>query len=185
MSNIISTDIDESYPVAGQDNDSQGFRDNFAVIKNSLATARSEITTLEDNTAKKVEDNDFHNNEIQRAVLVQTTEKVLSTAAGSSQTLHWTYGPYQDITVSDDLTLTLTSWPEAGTVGKLRVVVRGDGVKDHTITFLTTLGNNILKNSTFTNPFDALSTEAPKVFDFWTIDGGETVFGHYLGEFVL
>ena len=28
--------IDQTYPVAGQDNDSQGFRDNFSNIKTSL-----------------------------------------------------------------------------------------------------------------------------------------------------
>ena len=37
-SNIISTTINENFPIAGQDNDSQGFRDNFNVIKTSLST---------------------------------------------------------------------------------------------------------------------------------------------------
>ena len=32
-SNIDNTSIDATYPIAGQDNDSQGFRDNFTVIK--------------------------------------------------------------------------------------------------------------------------------------------------------
>ena len=32
-SNIVDTTIDETYPVAGVDNDSQGFRDNFNIIK--------------------------------------------------------------------------------------------------------------------------------------------------------
>ena len=32
-SNINSDAIDKDYPVAGQDNDSQGFRDNFNTIK--------------------------------------------------------------------------------------------------------------------------------------------------------
>ena len=38
-STIISATIDGTYPVAGQDNDSQGFRDNFTIIKTGLATA--------------------------------------------------------------------------------------------------------------------------------------------------
>ena len=37
-SNIISSTIDESYPVAGQDNDTQGFRDNFNIIKTAAST---------------------------------------------------------------------------------------------------------------------------------------------------
>ena len=32
-SSIVTTGIDATYPVAGQDNDSQGFRDNFSQIK--------------------------------------------------------------------------------------------------------------------------------------------------------
>ena len=32
-SNIVDTTIDDTYPVAGIDNDSQGFRDNFNIIK--------------------------------------------------------------------------------------------------------------------------------------------------------
>ena len=42
-STIISATIDGTYPVAGQDNDSQGFRDNFTIIKTGLATATSEM----------------------------------------------------------------------------------------------------------------------------------------------
>ena len=35
-SNINTSSIDETYPVAGQDNNSQGFRDNFTNIKIGL-----------------------------------------------------------------------------------------------------------------------------------------------------
>ena len=51
-STIISGTIDGAYPVAGVDNDTQGFRDNFTIIKTGLATAASEVTALQANTAK-------------------------------------------------------------------------------------------------------------------------------------
>jgi len=38
-SNINFSSIDETFPIAGKDNDSQGFRDNFQSIKNSLEAA--------------------------------------------------------------------------------------------------------------------------------------------------
>jgi hypothetical protein len=57
-SNIISETIDAEYPVAGVDNDTQGFRDNFQIIKDGLTTAKSEITSLQDRSAKLVDDND-------------------------------------------------------------------------------------------------------------------------------
>jgi hypothetical protein len=46
-SNINPTNIDITFPIAGQDNDTQGFRDNFRNIKNNLSTAKSEITNLQ------------------------------------------------------------------------------------------------------------------------------------------
>ena len=58
-SNINYSSIDETYPIAGKDNDSQGFRDNFGFIKNSLTSAKSEIENLQNNTAKLNEDNSF------------------------------------------------------------------------------------------------------------------------------
>jgi hypothetical protein len=36
MSTIDDTSIDQTFPVAGQDNNSQGFRDNFSTIKNNF-----------------------------------------------------------------------------------------------------------------------------------------------------
>ena len=43
----ISSLIDPTFPVPGQDNDTQGFRNNFANIKNSLSRAAEEISDLE------------------------------------------------------------------------------------------------------------------------------------------
>ncbi len=48
MSTIDTTNIDDDYPVAGQDNDSQGFRNNFTNITTALDQAKTEITSLEE-----------------------------------------------------------------------------------------------------------------------------------------
>ena len=48
MASLINpSNIDVTYPVAGQDNDTQGFRDNFNIIKNNLNTAKSEISDIQ------------------------------------------------------------------------------------------------------------------------------------------
>lgn len=47
MSSINTLGIDVAFPVEGEDNDSQTFRDNFAAIKAGLDTAALEITALE------------------------------------------------------------------------------------------------------------------------------------------
>lgn len=46
-SNINPTIIDITYPIAGQDNDTQGFRDNFSSIKNNFSVAKSEISAIQ------------------------------------------------------------------------------------------------------------------------------------------
>ena len=68
-SNINYLSINENFPVAGQDNDTQVFRDNFDTIKTSLRNASTEITSLQTDTAKLNLDNDFELKKIQRAVL--------------------------------------------------------------------------------------------------------------------
>ena len=42
ITNLINT-IDTGFPVAGQDNDSQGFRNNFSIIQQSLLATQGEI----------------------------------------------------------------------------------------------------------------------------------------------
>ena len=53
-SNINDTGINRDYPVAGQDNDSQGFRDNFSIIKDNFVATKAEIETLQSTTAQGV-----------------------------------------------------------------------------------------------------------------------------------
>ena len=44
---INPNDIDGTYPIAGQDNNSQGFRDNFTNTKTNFQYAANEITDLQ------------------------------------------------------------------------------------------------------------------------------------------
>ena len=46
ITNYSST-IDTTFPVPGQDNDTQGFRDNFIAVKNGLETAATEISAIQ------------------------------------------------------------------------------------------------------------------------------------------
>ena len=50
-SNINPNNIDREFPVAGQDNDSQGFRDNFTSIKNNFSFASAEISDLQNSVS--------------------------------------------------------------------------------------------------------------------------------------
>ena len=46
-SQINASAIDETYPISGVDNDSQGFRDNFSATQSALLVAKAEITDLQ------------------------------------------------------------------------------------------------------------------------------------------
>jgi hypothetical protein len=69
VSSIVFSTINENFPAAGQDNDSQGFRDNFARIKTALSTAQTEITYLNTNTLDTTKNNTLRNNTLSDLIL--------------------------------------------------------------------------------------------------------------------
>jgi len=101
-SNINFNSIDETFPVAGRDNDSQGFRDNFAVVKNNFEAAKSEIEDLQLNTARLDDSNNFNNNTITNVNLTSYTEELfIGGSVQSSPTLvEIVNGPFQLFTVN-------------------------------------------------------------------------------------
>jgi len=183
-SNINSTDIDAEYPIAGQDNDSQGFRDNFSTIKNSLATAKSEITDLQDNAARKDGANNFAGNEIRQADFIEVTEKIYSTGnITASQNISFENGNYQTLQIGGDITLTLADWPDAGKMGRIRLQITSneDGTP-RTITWSANPGE-IKTGTSWPVSFQVSSQTNPVIVDFWTVNGGLIVFGQYHGLF--
>ena len=77
MASSINTDnIKTNYPVAGENNDTQGFRDNFSEIVDNLKAAESEITDLQTNAAKTNIESQFFGNRITNAEFDQTTTTV-------------------------------------------------------------------------------------------------------------
>lgn len=87
MSNINFGIIEEDFPVAGQDNDTQTFRDNFSAIKIGLNVARDEIQDLENRTGGLATSDtvngttlgsDFNKRLVTRAVMLNNRERVLN-----------------------------------------------------------------------------------------------------------
>ena len=52
-----------------------------------------------------------------------------------------------------------------------------------TVTWATGGGGTIKYDGNFPSPFVVASNVNPMVVDFWTSDGGTTVFAHYVGTF--
>ncbi len=69
-SQINTNGIDTNYPVPGQNNSSQGFRDNFSQIRTNLNTASAEITDLQGKVVLKAAlDNTVLNNDMANTLI--------------------------------------------------------------------------------------------------------------------
>jgi hypothetical protein len=193
-SNIVSTTIDAEYPVAGVDNDSQGFRDNFQIIKDNFAAAESEITDLQDNAARKDTDNNFANNKIISAELDQVTEAFTGVGTvNTDQNVSFLNGHYQSILATQGFTLTLADWPASGGYARMTIQLElADGVSGPVTIQFVGEGNGVFKNdqsdgwtaaSSTSLSVQTNSTTSPTIVEFWTTDGGDTIYARYLGVF--
>jgi hypothetical protein len=92
-SNINPTLIDITYPIAGQDNDTQGFRNNYQVIQTNFTTAATEITALQSNSIS-VQTTVLTNGVVQLANLTQTQVAAIVPSSGM-MVYNNTYGNIQ------------------------------------------------------------------------------------------
>jgi hypothetical protein len=178
--------INEAYPVAGQDNNSQGFRDNFNLIKLGLETASGEITTLQANTAKVNTDNNFFGNLLTNAEIRQLNHSVASLGSIITSTnvdvrdadyFHGTIAP-----PGSPITITFSNWGADGVARRIWIKLRSDGTSQQ-FNFGTTGGGVILSNTTF--PFTTNPNSGERyLFELHSIDGGDEVYANYLGAFV-
>lgn len=190
-SNINTTNIDAAYPVAGQDNDSQGFRDNFTTIKSNFVASKTEIEALQSATAQGVSYdsdnnlNDFNATIIQDASLQSVTQEVNVIAGVDSQTdINFTNGHYQAVTVTDNVTLRFALWPANLKYGKIRMALTASGSGlPHRVTWTTEAGGTIKYGPGYPTNLDINSDTNPIMVDAFTVDGGQVVYIEYIGEF--
>lgn len=182
---INYTNIDETYPIAGKDNNSQGFRDNFSYIKLGLTTAASEISNLQTNTAKLNDDNNFNGKMIENAEFTNVYNSFYGIGTVNGATfIDIRNGHYQTVTAGGvgPYTLTFSNWPASGVESRIRVDIVNNGTPK-TITLATTSGV-VIVDSTFTG-FLSLDSATDKryVIEAWTINGGNTVYVRKVGAF--
>jgi hypothetical protein len=130
-SNIQPNNINGAYPVAGQDNNSQGFRDNFTSTVVNFQAAATEITNLQNNAVVKSAltgmtlDNNMNHNTIYAVNLNDvSTLKIAATGNSGPVTLNYASGQYQVVTPSvGSVVLAFTNWPADGYYGVLRVAI--------------------------------------------------------------
>jgi len=212
-SNIVSSTIDATYPVAGVDNDTQGFRDNFQIIKDGLAQASSEITTLQDTTVKLTDtdqgvvENDFNESSILDASLDNVTFKLKPNENWEAPVANVDIGRghYQVYTlmpaIGSDVTVqfSLENWPIRNTndgVARVSLHILGNGNNNiiklvaanggaiFTPSDWPATGNLAIDNATDDSAaFVVTSTTQPVIVDLWSYDSGTTVYANLLGQF--
>lgn len=129
-SNINPNNIDGSYPVAGQDNNSQGFRDNFTNTKTNFQYAKNEINDLQNKALLKAAltggtlDNNMNDNLIYAAKVQDFSfTRVAQTTTSGTVTLNYASGHYQTVTPTASITLAFSNWPASGSYGYVRLQV--------------------------------------------------------------
>lgn len=201
-SSIDVTNIDADFPVAGVDNDSQGFRDNFTVIKTNLTTAGQEISTLQNNRARIDADNNHVGNKIIDAEL-DATSKLTSQFADTANTYTADYGVgmVHAVTLTNPTgvpTISFQGWPSNGRYAEMRLLltITKTVPVDTTCTLNATSyktyaelipqgpaasdGNSaFFSSNNFTHPCDGSTL----VFDIFTFDFGSTLYFKYVGTF--
>jgi hypothetical protein len=129
-SSINPNNIDGNFPVAGQPNNTQGFRDNFTNIKTNFSTAATEITDLETKGIFKSAltgttlDNNMADNLIYAAAIRDfSLVAVQLTATSGSIAVDYSAGHYQTISTTGSISLSFTNFPTSGAAGMIRLSI--------------------------------------------------------------
>ena len=181
-SSINPNNIDGSYPVAGQDNNSQGFRDNFTNTKVNFQYAEDEINDLQSKVVLKAAltgsaglDNNM-NDALLYAAKIQdfSATKVGITGTSGPIAINYASGHYQAISTTGSISLSFTNFPPSGQYGYLKLQINITNIA-HTVTLpaAVTLGTSGLQGySAGTITFGATGTYE---FGFGSYDSGSAI----------
>jgi len=198
--------INENFPVAGQDNDTQVFRDNFDTIKTNFSEAKTEIEDLQDNVARTDTTSDFNYNIVTTVTLQDAVLRKKDYGAASSipstQDVSFKEALYHIIKFDKNTVLEIADFPTAevdalgiGSCGKIILELYGNGLSPAgetagwTLTFTTSGAIPFRKNSSVAwggaslNPtLKVLSPTNPIFVEVWQ-HSTDQIFLNYLGQF--
>lgn len=199
INSIVPETIDDAYPVAGQDNDSQGFRDNFNVIKNNTVYTKAALQDLDDNTAKTNAENVFFENVISRYVSKQQSVKFeqISNLTDDFE-ISLSNGHHFTVASNTNRTLTFVDWtdhnPSEGEYQEIVLHLKSNTGDPWVISFASknaagtaTADIYVQDNAAFGGAaqvtMSANDTDV-HVVKAYTYDQGASVYLEYLGKFI-
>jgi len=191
MSIINPNSINGGFPVFGQDNPTQGFRDNFTNIKNNFVAAKAELEDIQGKVVVKsallggVVDNDMDGVTITNAQLKAYTQTFLGLGQQFGDvTVNFEAGNFQYMETGNDITLTIENWPSDTTTAaayatlRLWFQVSATLGTPHTITFPPEVNINSasIKGMNDTTKTVTFPEGGNYVFDLSTVNGGTNIF---------
>jgi hypothetical protein len=197
-SNINFLSINENFPVAGQDNDTQVFRDNFDTIKTNFREAKSEIEDLQNNVARTDTDNDFALNIVQNAVLQNNRTQKFDGGeiTASPTTIDFQNGDYQIYRLGANLNIDFLNFPgdpvyatELTPIGMGKVTLELYSTGGSFILSFSTSGGTVIKSNGFPGfpsggapTLTLTSATDPMFIEVWR-HSQSVIYMRYLGQF--
>jgi hypothetical protein len=184
-SQINPNDIDGAYPVAGQDNNSQGFRDNFTNTKTNFGYAAGEITDLQNNVLLKSAltgttlDNDMGGSLLYNYQSNQATQTLVAqTTTTGTVTLNYQSGSYQTLTPTGSVTLAFSNLPAASPPVAASITLQitvTNTAYTLTLPAAVSIGVANLQGYVASTRVITFSTTGTYTFNFSTVNGGTTI----------
>jgi hypothetical protein len=179
MSNINPNNIDGTYPIAGQDNDSQGFRDNFTNIRNNFSFAQAE---LDDIAAKGIFksalvgsslNNNMAGAPLTGARIRDFREERIDNLGAGPININVAAAHYQTMTTSGPVVLSFSGWPASGPAYRVRLDVTVTDTA-HTITLPAAVTNAGDTPGVQSNVIAPVRT-GTFIYEFVSFDGGNII----------
>jgi len=173
--------IKQNFPVKGQDNDSQGFRDNFHNIHEAIKYVNSNVDTLDQTTIKTNTTSTFGGNTLDSANFKNCSNELYSYALQTDAiNIDYSLGSYQKFELSSGLhDLYIDNWPGAGKSGNLKLSVTTISEAYTAINFLGTTDIGPVQN-----PYE-LTPGVANFFELWNEEDSGNVYVKQINEYVF
>lgn len=193
MASLVNPfNINGNYPIAGQDNDSQGFRDNFTNIKNNFIFIKQEVEDMQSKVILKSAlsgsslDNNFLGSQVKNIQTKNLTETVydwgeVGAATATEIQLDLALGNIHKLNATGAIKINavIKNWPSALQYSRLMLYINISTVTN-TLELPSTLTTDLAgipglreiassKLITFTDAGDY-------IFEFSSVDSGTTIF---------
>lgn len=177
---INPNNIDGTYPIAGQDNNTQGFRDNFTNTKTNFQAAANEITDLQNKAVLKAAltggtlDNNLNDALLYAATIQDFAATRVALANTVNPAINYAAGHYQTVTPTAPFSFTVTNWPTAGNTGLLRLQITITNTA-YTVTFPAAVSVNTTGIQGWASNVVTFAATGVYEFALLTSNGGSTV----------